>query len=227
MWKIFSQSFNALAALRPDVCPKPSPSGKALGKPYIPNHYFDYDQERMILFMNKTWIALFLAAVIALGLLGCTPASNTPAPSDIPTPTDTSQNSDPSASKEPSQDPDAPGILDDMTPTDSTSSTEPSNESSSSPTTPEDTKPEDTKPEDTKPEDTKPEDTTPPETGSGITEFEWYIALSGEEQLAFYNTFPSAKEFMEWYNAAKAEYDALHPTETVPNDGNVDLGGGN
>jgi len=72
-------------------------------------------------------------------------------------------------------------------------------------------------------EETKPEDTDPTE-GDTITDFEWYNSLSGAEQQEFMNTFESVEAFFEWYNAAKSEYDALHPDVEI-NDGNIDLEG--
>lgn len=62
-----------------------------------------------------------------------------------------------------------------------------------------------------------------------VTEYEWYNALSGEEQMAFMETFDSMAAFFDWYNAAKAEYERLHPSIDI-GDGNIDLGdliGGN
>lgn len=52
--------------------------------------------------------------------------------------------------------------------------------------------------------------------------YEYYISRTGEEQMAYYDTFPSMKEFNKWYNAAKAAYDAAHPKETIV-DGNITL----
>lgn len=73
------------------------------------------------------------------------------------------------------------------------------------------------------------ETTVPTPPASGTTEFEWYNALSGDEQMAFMESFESVPAFFDWYNAAKAEYDALHPEIEVGDDV-IDLGdlvGGN
>ena len=75
-----------------------------------------------------------------------------------------------------------------------------------------------------------PEETTvPAPPASGTTEYEWYNSLSGDEQMAFMESFESVPAFFDWYNAAKAEYDALHP-EIEIDDNVIDLGdlaGGN
>ena len=83
---------------------------------------------------------------------------------------------------------------------------------------------------DEKPEETEPtiEETTQPED-EGVDihpdemTYEKYNAMSGEEQLAFFNSFASMEDFVAWYNAAKAKYDAEHPDIEV-GDGNIDIG---
>ena len=54
--------------------------------------------------------------------------------------------------------------------------------------------------------------------------YEQYMAMTGEEQMAYYRTFPSMQEFNKWYNNAKAEYDRAHPKETIGPDGKIELG---
>lgn len=98
-----------------------------------------------------------------------------------------------------------------------------------------------TEEEDTTPtsEATEPKEETEPTVGEEekpteapvvpTTEYEKYNAMSGEEQEAFIDSFESIQAFMDWYNAAKAEYDALHPGIDI-GDGNIDAGdliGGN
>lgn len=98
------------------------------------------------------------------------------------------------------------------------------------------TKPVETE-EETVGTETATEPTTAPETEntepSGpavqITEYEWYHALSGEEQMAYMESFGSMDAFFAWYNAAKAEYEESRPSIDVGS-GNIDLGdliGGN
>lgn len=53
------------------------------------------------------------------------------------------------------------------------------------------------------------ENTSP--TESQITDYEWFEALSADEQAAFVNSFSSAIAFIEWYDNAEADYVALHP----------------
>ena len=79
-------------------------------------------------------------------------------------------------------------------------------------------------------ESTRPVATEPAETGNTNTElnqggemtFEQYLCLSAEEQLAYFYTFPSHEAYINWYNAAKAEYDNKEVIEVT---GPVDLGG--
>ena len=90
---------------------------------------------------------------------------------------------------------------------------------------------ETTAPEVTEEAPSATEETTAKPTAPAVTvtEYEWYNALSGEEQMAFMETFDSMAAFFDWYNAAKAEYEQLHPSIDI-GDGNIDLGdliGGN
>ncbi len=63
------------------------------------------------------------------------------------------------------------------------------------------------------------------ETALLAAEYESYINMTGAQQQEFIGSFESIEDFFEWYNSAKAAYDALHPVIDV-GDGNVDLGGG-
>lgn len=83
--------------------------------------------------------------------------------------------------------------------TDPTTSTEPV--SATSPTIPEDTKP-----------------TVTPGEVQPLTEYEKYNAMSGEEQMAYMQSFDTIEAFFVWYNNAKAEYEALHPDIVIGND---------
>ena len=72
-------------------------------------------------------------------------------------------------------------------------------------------------------ESTDSTEPTQPSEGSKITVYEWYESLSPEDQMAYYETFESMEAFVKWYNAAKAEYDKLHPP-IESGDGNIDFG---
>ncbi len=52
--------------------------------------------------------------------------------------------------------------------------------------------------------------------------YEEYLALSGQEQAAYFQSFADPAEYFQWYNQAKADYDKkeVHDIE----DGKVDLG---
>ena len=74
-------------------------------------------------------------------------------------------------------------------------------------------------------ESTEPSETTPPTEPPAepiYLTYEQYIALSGPEQEAYYDSFPSMSAFNAWYQKAWAEYDASIPRETIV-DGNIDL----
>lgn len=73
---------------------------------------------------------------------------------------------------------------------------------------------------------TQPQDTTvstePPEQ---MTYEKYEFVLTADEQFAFSQTFPSQKEFVKWYNAAREAYEATQNDYTLdPNDPNVDFG---
>ena len=58
--------------------------------------------------------------------------------------------------------------------------------------------------------------------------YEDYIAMTGAQQQAFINQFASTEEFVKWYNASKAKYDAEHPDIEIGGDTVIDgsqLGG--
>lgn len=57
---------------------------------------------------------------------------------------------------------------------------------------------------------------------AGSLSYEEYIAMSGEEQQKYFESFESVEAFFEWYNAAKAEYEANR--EEIEVDGEIDLG---
>ena len=71
---------------------------------------------------------------------------------------------------------------------------------------------------------TKPVSPTEPSyDDEGYMTYESYMALTGEEQMAYCKSFPTLKDFNAWFNAAKEAYDAAHPKETIGPDGNIDL----
>lgn len=86
-------------------------------------------------------------------------------------------------------------------------------------TKPQETKPEETKPQETKPQETKPEETKPQNT---VTEYEEYLAMSPEEQQAFFESFDSVDAYFAWLNAAKAEYEEKQNASDLEG-GSVDL----
>lgn len=83
---------------------------------------------------------------------------------------------------------------------------------------------EPTDPEDDDPpvETTQP---TEPQTGSDepvVLTYEEYMALSPEEQQAYYESFPTLEEFIAWHNAALEEYEANNTVPVVT--GPIDIG---
>lgn len=60
--------------------------------------------------------------------------------------------------------------------------------------------------------------------------YEEYLAMTGEEQQAFFNSFASPEAFFAWMTAAKAAYDAAQEKIEIGDGGTIDLGdlvGGN
>lgn len=69
----------------------------------------------------------------------------------------------------------------------------------------------------------------PTESVKNMTQYEWYNSLSGDEQMAFMESFDSVPAFFEWYNAAKEEHEKQNPSIEIGDDV-IDLGeiiGGN
>ncbi len=89
----------------------------------------------------------------------------------------------------------------------------------SQPSDPVETIPEEMNPGQTTP--TSPSQSTKPlETVPVQLRFEEYLAMTGEEQYAYAQTFPSMMDYVNWYNAARAEYDQ---NEAIEITGPVDL----
>lgn len=55
-------------------------------------------------------------------------------------------------------------------------------------------------------------------------EYAEYCAMSSDEQYAYYKTFKSADDFMNWYNKAKAKYEKENPTVVLEPGAVIDLG---
>lgn len=179
--------------------------------------------------MNRRLIAIILAACLALCLLGCNqeeqPALENPATTEATEATELEV---------------VPGVV--VNPNggmvdldDTTNSTEQPSENTEAPTeqpiTGQTGNEEQTTQDTTEPTEKPSEgtDATEPEGGNaatGATEYERYYNMSGDEQKAFIESFGSIEAFFEWHNAAKAEYEKLHPDIEIE-DGSVDLGGGN
>lgn len=83
-------------------------------------------------------------------------------------------------------------------------------------------------------ESTTPSESTEPSDGTESTEstestepalvyltYEQFLALSGSEQYAYMQTFPSPADFNAWYADAKAAYDATIPREPISGGGNL------
>ena len=77
--------------------------------------------------------------------------------------------------------------------------------------------------------DTYPLEDAPEPTPSGppayptLITYEEYMAMTGDEQMAYYRTFPSMQEFNKWYNDAKKDWEDAHPKETIGPDGTIVL----
>lgn len=73
---------------------------------------------------------------------------------------------------------------------------------------------------------TQPQDTTVSvDLREEMTYEKYEFVLSAEEQYAFSQSFSSQKEFVKWYNAARAAYEATQNDYTLdPDNPNVDYG---
>lgn len=58
----------------------------------------------------------------------------------------------------------------------------------------------------------------------GVLSYEEYMAMSADEQYEYYMSFETPEAFFEWYNAAKAEYDAKADETKVEYDGTLNIG---
>lgn len=108
------------------------------------------------------------------------------------------------------------------------SETEEKEEPTTQPTsgTQEDVTPTETKPPEPSHTQTTVPILTPEQTPNTSMTYEQYNALSGDVQMEFMNSFPSIPDFVNWYNAAKAEHEKNQIE--IGADGKVDLtGGGN
>ncbi len=66
-------------------------------------------------------------------------------------------------------------------------------------------------------------ESTPEREPDVTTSYEMYVAMSPEEQEAFFATFDGMEAFVAWYNMAKSEYEASNPNVEI-GDGAVNLG---
>ena len=55
--------------------------------------------------------------------------------------------------------------------------------------------------------------------------YEEYIAMSGEDQMRFINSFPSVDAFVDWVTAAREEYEASKDKTPLGPGGIIDVGG--
>lgn len=83
------------------------------------------------------------------------------------------------------------------------------------------------------PASTEPGSTQQPTTGGNtggntqtptpaVSDYEAYIAMTGEQQQAFIDQFDSVGDFVKWYNEEKAKYEAEHPDIEIGEDTIID-----
>ena len=160
--------------------------------------------------MNRRIVSLLLVAVMVLTLAACKKEEETTVTTF----------------------PDNPGVA--LVPDDFWDETEPSQEA---PAATEGNDAQSAGPEETKTPDATaeaPAETQKPTEDSNVTvtemtQYEWYHSLSGEQQMAFMETFDNIEAFFDWYNAAKAEHQEVKPGIDIGS-GNIDIGaiiGGN
>lgn len=154
--------------------------------------------------MNKRIFTILIGTIIIISLASCgnknentaqvSQAFEIPAPTDVPgtianvfTEDDFEEIKQPSITAVETEQPSAP-------PTEATDSVEETPAPTSSPAE-------------------SPENN--PITAPSTTAYEQYNAMSGDEQIAFMESFDSVDAFVAWYNAAQAEYNASRPAIEV------------
>lgn len=95
--------------------------------------------------------------------------------------------------------------------------TEPSAPETTAPGT---TEPVPTEPVETTPKPAEPDETTPEEQ-TAVT-YSQYLAMTEDEQEAFINSFPTMRDFVDWWNAAKAAEGS--GGDIITGDPSIDLG---
>lgn len=176
--------------------------------------------------MNKKMKAVIIAEiavllVVVIGLICLVAAKpKNPEPTNPPTQAPTAE----PGTTQPTTIPD--GFVENPFDKNTEATADPSNPTnpSANPTQPSDgpTDPVETQPTDPALDPTEPTEPTEPIDYSSM-DYETYMSLSSKEQEAFQDSFDSLTDFIKWFNAAKAEYDAQEPTIDM-GDGNIDIG---
>ena len=60
--------------------------------------------------------------------------------------------------------------------------------------------------------------------GPARISYEEYMNMTGKEQEEYYNQFPNVESFFEWYNNAKAEYEASRPNDGGEGGPDIEVG---
>lgn len=71
-----------------------------------------------------------------------------------------------------------------------------------------------------KPKEQKPKS----ELSSKAKEYADFVALSADDQYAYYKTFKDADQFMKWYNEVKKAYEKENPTVVINPGDVIDFG---
>lgn len=73
----------------------------------------------------------------------------------------------------------------------------------------------------------KPSSNTPSlsEIEPGKMDYATYLAMSSEDQYAYFETFKDAEEFLKWYNTSKAAYEKENDVYVLNPGDVIDLGG--
>ena len=65
---------------------------------------------------------------------------------------------------------------------------------------------------------------TTAQSGNTVLTYEAYMAMSAEQQQAYFESFADVQSFFAWYNAAKAEYEKENSSIEIGGNGNIDIG---
>ena len=176
--------------------------------------------------LGSATVLLLIGLTVLMAMTACSDPAGNADPSTQSTTTQPTESQEILIPGVADNDLDADGFVDEtMVPTTSSTQEGSNQQQENDPTTEpsKETEPETTE-ESEEPEATRPTDEQPTPPDSEAAMFEAFMAMNGEEQEAFAETFTKLEDFVKWYNRAKEAYEKLHPDVEIE-DGIIDIGG--